>query len=93
MTAANENLKAAGRRLGQVVAMYPNGKKGAMAAAGISHDTLDRYLNGESSRMPIIPVANICKPHNINLTWLIWGEKYAKYDNRRQHAAEPSSQM
>lgn len=73
------NLKELGRRLGFVVAKYPDGKTGAMAAADISEDTLQRYLTGRSERAQVAALAAICRPHNINLMWLAYGDEYPKY--------------
>lgn len=80
------NLGELGRRLGYVVAMYSDGKAGAMAAADISEDTLHRYLTGKSERAQVAALAAICEPHNINLMWLVHGDRYPKYSHQKEDA-------
>lgn len=76
MSNSKINLKAVGFRLGLVVAKYPDGKKGAMAAGKISSFTLDRYLKGETNRAPLVSIAKICHGQNISLNWLLYGDKH-----------------
>lgn len=73
------NLKAIGFRLGLVVAKYPDGKCGAMAIAKISSFTLDRYLTGKITNIPLVSIAEICHGQNVSLNWLLCGDKYDKY--------------
>lgn len=79
MSDSKINLKAIGFRLGLVVAKYPDGKEGAMAIAKISSYTLDRYLAGKITNIPLVSVAEICHGQNISLSWLLCGDKYDKY--------------
>jgi len=79
MSDSKINLEAVGLRLGLVVAKYPDGRKGAMAIAKISSFTLDRYLIGKTTRLPLVSIAEICHGQNISLNWLLYGDRYDKY--------------
>lgn len=70
------NLTDLGIRLGLVVAKYPDGRKGAEGIAKISPFTLDRWLAGKSHKMPVVPLAHICKGQDISMNWLLYGDKY-----------------
>lgn len=71
------NLTELGIRLGLVVAKNPDGRKGAEAIAKISPFTLDRWLAGKSPRMPLLPLAQICRGQNVSMNWLLYGDKYS----------------
>lgn len=71
------NLTELGIRLGLVVAKYPDGRKGAEGIAKISPFTLDRWLAGKSPKMPLLPLAQICRGQNVSMNWLLYGDKYA----------------
>jgi len=79
MSNSKINLKAVGFRLGLVVAKYPDGKKGAMAIAKISSFTLDRYLTGKITNIPLVNIAEICHGQNISLNWLLYGDDYNQH--------------
>lgn len=70
------NLTELGIRLGLVVAKYPDGRKGAEGIAKISPFTLDRWLAGKSPKMPLLPLAQICKGQNVSMNWLLYGDLY-----------------
>ena len=73
------DLTEIGARLGLVVAKYPNGREGAQAAGEISSFTLDRYLAGKTNRISLITIEKICRGQNINLNWLLYGDRFQKY--------------
>lgn len=76
MKNTTDDLKNLGLRLGLVVAKYPNGRKEAEDIAGISPSTLNRWLAGKLPKIPLLPLAQICKKQNVSMDWLLYGDKY-----------------
>ena len=70
-----------GLRLGLVVAKYPDGREGAQAAGEISSFTLTRYLAGKTNHVSLITIGKICRGQNININWLLYGDRFQKYLN------------
>lgn len=77
-----------GERLGLVVAKYSDGREGAQAAGEISSFTLNRLLAGKTKNVSLMTVEKICRGQNINLNWLLYGDRFKRYLNQGDQYAQ-----